>query len=102
MVDTPDTDPVHQAIEVLRAMGRTVLPAEDAPGLYRVDHGPEMTAADVVAARLPQFYASDFPLRTKRESGAAEVLLRPAAEFAISPCARPNAPYAFINTNKIY
>ncbi|AWN43674.1 hypothetical protein U8607_11370 [Methylobacterium durans] len=49
MADPLDHDPVHEAIEALRAAGRTVLPAEDAPGLYRIDHGPEMTGADVVA-----------------------------------------------------
>jgi hypothetical protein len=48
MDETPD-DPVRRAIAVLREAGRTVLPAEDAPGLFRVDHGPEMTGAELIA-----------------------------------------------------
>jgi hypothetical protein len=52
MADPLDDDPVHEAIEALRAAGRTVLPAEDAPGLYRVDHGPEMTGGDVLAMAI--------------------------------------------------
>ncbi|GEP06533.1 hypothetical protein [Methylobacterium oxalidis] len=52
MADPLDQDPVHDAIEALRAAGRTVMPAEGGPGLYRVDHGPEMTGADVLAMAI--------------------------------------------------
>jgi hypothetical protein len=52
MADPLDDDPVHEAIEALKAAGRSVLPAEDAPGLYRVDHGPEMTGSDILAMAI--------------------------------------------------